>query len=107
MKIEIIKVWICGDTDGYSRYFREGRAVLTEAESKQYTAKSGYCVSEERWAIKVGNDYYLLEGGCAKENEMPEPLTIGIDTEPEKKRIKREALKKLTRKELEVLGIKE
>ena len=107
MKIEIVKVWMCGDTDGYSHFFRQNRAVLTEAEAEEYKKPSGFCVTEERWAVKIGNTYYLLEGGCAKEDEMPEPLTIGIDTEPEEKRIKREALKKLTRKEREVLGIEE
>ncbi len=105
MKPQIVKVWMCGGTDGYTHSFNDNRAVLTEAESKKYTSKSGYCVSEERWAIKIGNRYYLLEGGYANEDRQPDPLTIGVDTESDIERIKRKALKKLSRKEREILGI--
>jgi len=105
MKPEIIKVWLCGDTDGYSHYFRTGRAVLTKAEAEEYERPSGYGVTAERWAAKIGNKYYLLDGNTDNPEGIPKPLTMGLNIESEEDRIKREALKKLSRKEREVLGI--
>ena len=105
MKPEIVKVWLCGDTDGYSHYFRTGRAVLTKAEAEEYERPSGYCVTQERWAAKIGNKYYLLDGNTDNPEGIPKPLTMGLKTESEEDRKKKAALAKLTHAERKLLGL--
>ena len=103
MKPEIVKIYLLGGSDGYTHTFTQHQAVLTPEEAEEYTSKSGYCISDSRWAVKLDNKYYLIDDGAGE--RLPVPLTMGLKTESEEDRKKKAALAKLTHAERKLLGL--
>lgn len=96
---EFVDVWLVGDTDGYNHHFNSNLASTSKskAELMSKTQYGNYGIVSQRKAIKIGNDYFIVQGTI--------PLDMNGDTEKMKETLRQSALFKLTDAEKEALNL--